>query len=143
MKHYTKGDVLKWVTLNRIAYGRLPRPFPGKTPTRLYVSVAWKPMDSKKVYKWSYIGKPNFSILDKINRIRALHAYTTIYTREFDRGGLISLSRMDEISSKGTSLKSNPQLWAKYHPHVCVDYYPTWLGLEYKVVDHAYVLGGD
>ena len=136
MKRYTPKVVSKWIAaVNLIGKARLPKPFPGKAPTRIMLNA----IDGKRHFE--YIGKPSREIK---------HAYDTFTMKpvssmdssavyaEFDRKGLITLSLMQ--LGRLPSRQTNNELWAHYHPEIVVEHLPNWLRYKFKVVGSKYKL---
>jgi len=132
MKHYTHQIVAHWIATQAVNRERKPKPFPGKSPTRLMLSG---PID-KRTFK--YLGKPSRAIFNEFNKFANKPIQNEnfhMYSIEFDKGGIINFGTNN---LNGSKIKTNIALWLYYHPEMGPDLLPTWLNWAYKVVNGTY-----
>lgn len=135
MKRYTSKVVSKWIAAeNFIGKVRKAKPFPGKAPTRIMLSA------SSGNRSFMYLGKPSREAkraFDNFVDRPCLPESFMMYV-EFDRGGIISFTRMQD--GRLPHRTTNNILWAHYHQEVMAENLPTWLRFPYVVKDKTYRL---
>jgi len=133
MKRYIHQIVAHWIATQAVNRERKPKPFPGKSPTKLMLSVTIAGR-----YKFKYLGKPSRATFNEFNKVvnkPIQNENFHMYSIEFDKGGIVNLG----ISNlNGPKVKTNVSLWQHYHPEMGPDLLPTWLNWAYKVVNGTY-----
>jgi len=136
MKRFTTQIVSKWIKKpESITHARGIKPFPGKAPTRIFLSA----IAGKRSFM--YLGKPSRTMYNEwlkfckvpVKNVEAI----TIYG-EFDRGGLLHLDMNYAGGWSPGVRKTNVKLWQFYHPEVMAENFPYWLKWPYVVSKGIY-----
>lgn len=134
MKHFTKAIVEKWNRQgNLMCKGRPPYPFPGKSPTRIYLHGP----------DFEYLGKPSSALYHRwIKVLKSVQdGRNEYFCAEFDRGGLIYVYEWEFFN--GGKNRTNKDLLDFYHHGIYIDTAFAWMIHKYTVTPkHQYSLVG-
>lgn len=109
----------------------LPKPFPGKAPTRLFIAGT----NGNK--KFLYHGKPFSTLYQQFQDFSANPERMELkcVVVEYDRAGVVFLGRISQAVRENTVTLIDP-LWAHYHPQIAHQPILHWLHWPFVVNEH-------